>query len=52
MPNVTAAPVLGNILPPVPDPQEVDVTPQPVTPDPPEPPRPEPPGPVGPCDPS
>jgi hypothetical protein len=31
-PHVTAAPVLGNILPPVPDPNDVDVTPQPVTP--------------------
>ena len=50
-PNVTAAPVLGNILPPVPDPQEVDETPQVVTPPTTDPPRPEDPPIVGPCDP-
>lgn len=53
-PHVTAAPVLGNILPPVPDPNDVDVTPQPVTPDPPGP-GPgtgvKPPEPTGPCNP-
>ena len=50
-PNVTAAPVLGNILPPVPDPTEVDETPQVVTPPTTDPPRPEDPPIVGPCDP-